>query len=1227
MTFYYCDEEPSECYNNEISLGNGLAITVNQQELDHLMSEYYLQYDPKDVEMSTALKHQKKPQSDKSFWLDSVNARVDYKEHHVEINFENLKMTFLHPEFQRLFFNGGKKVISSIPIHLDSIEVEASTSTCSSSKFKEVVPTEVMDEDEDSASLVDTDSEEDTRSDGNGKEEKPSEGKNSNAESTNKNSKKHVKERKPKKESSEGNKKEKRKKDKSEGSESEGHSSKEDQPKKKKKRSSKSKDKKPEHDSDEGNSSDEEITKINCAASKIPTYKSIKNLTKFQFYKVLDVQEVETTKGRTIRLRLEDHDEEQVQKRKNARDRQRNRRSKFSENKKRKENQKSKVSMKSTRDRKTRAEKDRDRKLNSERRRVSRMNKKFLDTYSVDGKLDVEQHNFSCYMKSLVWKKCNECHKRVIQSVYKKYKCGPSCYYFTEENDMDPLAVPDELKNLTYIEKQLICKVHSVVSLYRFKKAQYKYRGQVINFSQNVQSVADSLPHLVAALNNVVVVKLTDKLQLPDFVVRKNVVLNALLWLKENNPNYFDLKIDYEKLNYLPDNGNVYDELNSIKSECDNDKEDDNEDAEDPGSFNVTYSDVPDVNQPSLRKSGDNILIWPSIGKTPVNEFSSPGYLSMAFPHLFCYGIADYSMPRMYKVSLSDYIKHLMLYSDGRFAQDERFRYFLMNSEMRWTALNVGNIYVQKHSIFSKMTIIQLKMFLKENPSVVNQIMNFGSRLRTTKSYWSSRCGELLDIVNQLGTPTIFFTLSSADYHWPDLYRLLGYDVKTLTVQEKADLISKNPLVADSFFYARYEFQHRGSIHVHGIAWFENGVSITDNMSETEKKRVIDFYDSIISCENPNIKITPSLTHPCQLQLDEIEDMESDLCHLVNFVQRHTKCRKTHCLRLQHNKKKYECRYGFPKDLCESSFIEEENTIVKDINFKRNDGKDIVYRYIAKYTSKCEVKSHSYNEILVEIMNKNTEESEPCKKAIRKLLISSCGERDYCAQEVTHFLMGYKFYHSSREFIVLNLRNLDWVSVSYGYGSKSIVDLYIVRPDSLSELSLFELRPCKEFNENEFYNYMSQIFYPWRSLCDVEVVDDNIRSHIDLCMEKFIHTVRADDEDDDDPDKDNFVPQDNESILSGFNPNSNSDCSLGFRTCDTTYKWDKLSNLIQKDTVQILNDKLKLEVRRVLLTLSDLPATLQRCPISQRHFNVVRSPSDASTLSDVLFGARREHEV
>ncbi|KAK3916877.1 ATP-dependent DNA helicase [Frankliniella fusca] len=320
----------------------------------------------------------------------------------------------------------------------------------------------------------------------------------------------------------------------------------------------------------------------------------------------------------------------------------------------------------------------------------------------------------------------------------------------------------------------------------------------------------------------------------------------------------------------------------------------------------------------------------------PLNEFSSPGYLSMAFPYLFPYGRCDFSMPRERKVSFKDCIHHLMSYKDQRFAKDERFRYFIMNTQMRWESLNIGNV------------------------------------MRSTKSFWNSRCSELLDMVNQIGAPTVFFTLSSADYHWPDLYRLLGHDVSKLSAKEKGILLADNPLIADSFFYLRYEYQHRGSIHLHGLAWLKGAPHVSENMSEDQKKVALEYFDNLISCSNPDIHVLPLTQHPCQISLENVTDVDTDLAHLLNQVQRHTKCSKNHCLRVTGKEKKLQCRYKFPKSLTsETTFEMKENDIV-DINFKRNDvfmnkynpwllqtwranidfspviSKRVVYQYIAK---------------------------------------------------------------------------------------------------------------------------------------------------------------------------------------------------------------------------------------------------------------------------------------
>ncbi|KAJ1520349.1 hypothetical protein ONE63_004547 [Megalurothrips usitatus] len=451
--------------------------------------------------------------------------------------------------------------------------------------------------------------------------------------------------------------------------------------------------------------------------------------------------------------------------------------------------------------------------------------------------------------------------------------------------------------------------------------------------------------------------------------------------------------------------------------------------------------------------------MWPTIGKTPINEFGSPGYITMAFPYLFPFGKGDYSMPRNTKLFLSDYIKFLMEFHDERFAKDERFRYFIMNSQMRWNAINVGSIVVKKNVFFSKLTVVQLKEHLKKNPESLKQIMFYSSRIRTTRPYWNTRSSELLDFVFQRGEPTAFITLSSADYHWPDVYRILGYNVKTLSVSEKMKIISENPLVFDTYFvlrakffmekcltkhfqiddyWYRFEFAHRGTIHLHGLLWMKNTPKSEDVANESVQKEIINFFDNIISCENPDPNIIMDDIHPCEKKLSEIDDPEKDLAQLINTVQRHTKCTKLHCLRVKRGRGNLSCRYKANMDL---------SPIVNN---------SVVYRYIAKYTSKSEGMSISYGEILRSVTKNVTGENENCKKLIRKVLISTCAERDYSAQEVMHYLLGHPFYHSSRDFVVLNLKTLLYDAYGKSTRYKSIIDYYKERPSFLNCYSLYD---------------------------------------------------------------------------------------------------------------------------------------------------------------------------
>jgi hypothetical protein len=178
---------------------------------------------------------------------------------------------------------------------------------------------------------------------------------------------------------------------------------------------------------------------------------------------------------------------------------------------------------------------------------------------------------------------CPTCNEKFPSIIIVKGECR-RCYSenattkkFSAENNMDPGEVPDELRDLTEIEEMLIARVFPVMSIYRLRGGQNGYRGNVINFPQDVQEFATKLPRHPSSLD-VLVIRRQSANNLEafrDFRVRRLKVARALLWLKENNRYYADITIDHEALQSLPIDDSIDDKLQDIAEEADFKNEDD----------------------------------------------------------------------------------------------------------------------------------------------------------------------------------------------------------------------------------------------------------------------------------------------------------------------------------------------------------------------------------------------------------------------------------------------------------------------------------------------------------------------------------------------------------------------------------------------------------------------------------------------------------------------------
>lgn len=98
-----------------------------------------------------------------------------------------------------------------------------------------------------------------------------------------------------------------------------------------------------------------------------------------------------------------------------------------------------------------------------------------------------------------------------------------------------------------------------------------------------------------------------------------------------------------------------------------------------------------------------------------------------------------------------------------------------------------------------------LKQKLKDNPTLNKKLMFQNANIQGTRPFWFARSRELVAMVEQLNLPTLFFTLSAADLHWPDLFRILAPDKEysTLSERDRWKLVQDNPMIVDSFFSTR----------------------------------------------------------------------------------------------------------------------------------------------------------------------------------------------------------------------------------------------------------------------------------------------------------------------------------------------------------------------------------------------------------------------------------------
>ena len=541
---------------------------------------------------------------------------------------------------------------------------------------------------------------------------------------------------------------------------------------------------------------------------------------------------------------------------------------------------------------------------------------------------------------------------------------------------------PPELSKLNMLERHLIAPaILFMKMLILIKGSQKGIHGQVVCVKSDLNTVSQCLPRLPTD-ESLIRVKLKRKLEYKGHHMCQDVnpakISKALLWLKENNPEYENIDIDFRHFNdmindqlihtdEIPDivysdntddrNGNqephyeynnllrdVEENINAdVSSDSDESTRDnisthenDNEQNENDDITNTSaplYSFLHPVDfaQYVADKHDSTILsLAPGEGSTPEKVLEME---AKCFPVEFPRGTNTYNEKRDTKMSPSRYFNARLFSADNRFARNPEYIFFaLYATEIHQIHSNICiaiRIGTSKTSDGRQITASMLR-----NREEVKQIIKrdegyrFLTQIRGTPAFWEKSKRELFAMIRQLGVPTFFVTFSAADRRWIEIDNAIliqqgkppmtTEEHKNMTWEQHCEHIMSNPVTAARMFEYRVQTFIKDVIMSKAKPIGE----VEDYYYRTEFQQrgwphihmVVWVKDAPKLDEDNDDDVTEFVDNYITCEMPSEDDTE--LHEIVTHVQMHTKNHTKSC-----RKTGKVCRFNFPKPPSNRTFI------------------------------------------------------------------------------------------------------------------------------------------------------------------------------------------------------------------------------------------------------------------------------------------------------------------
>ena len=288
----------------------------------------------------------------------------------------------------------------------------------------------------------------------------------------------------------------------------------------------------------------------------------------------------------------------------------------------------------------------------------------------------------------------------------------------------------------------------------------------------------------------------------------------------------------------------------------------------------------------------------------------------MAFPEKFPYGQGGYLSSCINndiendKLGFAAYCVNQLMSADPKFRQDLTYVFFLLLVKEQIILMRCKLTYLRQARRLPELTKSHLLNLNYKDLVRYNRSFQVFKTLRGSQMYFEESKKHVMAMLRQLGCPSLFLTLSSAEFDWKELLKEIAETVyrRSFTEQEIEELSSKerNKLIADNViqstlhfqkrvdklfalmqydffkcgdkifhvdtYYFRVEYQQRGSPHIHSLLWLKDqenkdAPSFWYNKNE-EKSKVSDTATS------PRKNKLSRKKHP---KINEKDDPEQNL--------------------------------------------------------------------------------------------------------------------------------------------------------------------------------------------------------------------------------------------------------------------------------------------------------------------------------------------------------------